>query len=148
MMHSNYIVLIFELIMASTDDCSLFSVMCICEEYSAWSPCSTFPFPPFIPFSSSVIIMVPGPKEFQAVQLYGEWKSDSMTLLMVRVERTAPPWDGGLLCSTVYLSISVPFSFSQTFSFHAQTCNKDTKGLTSKPGQPDREEAKAITHSW
>lgn len=55
----------------------------------------------FIPVSSKVIIMVPGPKEFQAVQLYGEWKSDSITLLMVRVEMTAPPSDGGLLCSTV-----------------------------------------------
>lgn len=32
----------FELIIASKDDCSLFSVMCTCEEYSAWPPCSTY----------------------------------------------------------------------------------------------------------
>lgn len=67
------------------------------------------------------MIMVPGPKEFQAVQLYVDRKSDSITLLMVSVERTPPPSVDGLLCSTVYLSSSVPFSFSHTFSFHAQT---------------------------
>lgn len=85
------------------------------------------------------MIIVPGPKEFQAVQLYGEWKSDSMTLLMVSVERTAPPWDWGLLCSTVYLSIRVPFSFSHTFSFHAHTWNVFQKKvyLASDPWPSD-----------
>lgn len=74
-----------------------------------------------VPVSSSVMIMVPGPKAFHAVQLYVDRKSDSITLLMVSVERTPPPSADGLLCSTVYLSSSVPFSFSHTFSFHAQT---------------------------
>lgn len=75
----------------------------------------------FSPVSARVMIMVPGPNEFQAVQLYVDWKSDSMTLLMVRVESTAPPSNAGLLCSTVYLSDRVPLSFSHTFSFQAHT---------------------------
>lgn len=54
-----------------------------------------------VPLSSSVMIMVPGPKEFHAVQLYVDRKSDSITLLMVSVERTPPPSAAGLLCSTV-----------------------------------------------
>lgn len=76
------------------------------------------------PVSTSVMIIVPGPNEFQAVQLYVDWKSDSITLLMVRVESTAPPSDAGLLCSTVYLSDRVPLSFSHTFSFQAHTCRR------------------------
>ncbi len=78
------------------------------------------------PVSSSVMIMVPGPNEFHAVQLYVDWKSDSMMLLMVSVDITAPPCVFGLLCSTVYRSDRVPFSFSHTFSFHAHTWNKHT----------------------